>query len=462
MRFSNGNIIKFIVAVLLTATLAACRHHDDEPPVTPPPYPTESEDYLIILNINALDDVWTNSDIDNSKEMVRSLRIVMLNDGAVELNQYVIPPGGTDAGVNMADLDYVFTARTVEGTKTFYLFANEESVENVEFFTEDGVSLPSDLPTNLHDYLEKIKPNVDDVEAGENFENIIRSVYFEPDYTPDESGNIYLPYTSYYDPDYTVGINSPSNITSPLQMYLVPVATKFMFRFVNYRPNPVDISNITVLSRNTEDFLFARVNEPDDSKIFEEKEYYWVDWLAKVSEASHESINPPDNVTFNEKYGWIENYNMPSQETVPAVFIDPDADPVETIDAGTPKKTGEEDGEDEGSVEIEPGIQVLGPYYMPESRNMITYTDGPNETKEIQRYGLTLKIHDKSDLPDHGPVFENVAIDNLQALFRNTCVLITVTMRQGKVEVYAEINDWTRKSANGWLVEGNAPSNNPF
>lgn len=446
MVFFKRHIAQFFVAILFMAAMQSCIHDAfDETPGAG----SESDDYLIVLRINALDGSITGPDIGDNHEMVKSLRIIMLNNGAVELNRYVVP-GQAPEGINMANLDYILTVRTIPGSKKFYILANEESVGNSQF--SDGVTLPPDMPDNLHDYLESIVPDTDNALGGQNFENIINAFYFRPDYKADAVGNIYLPYATYYD-GYTVGSNAPSNATDPLQMYLVPVATKFMFQFVNYRLNPVDINDITVSSTNLDNFLLARVNEPDISKNFDGTEYYWVDWLAKVSEASHSNPDFYDNVNFNEKYGWIYNYDMPSKtEVQPSQFVN--AQNVKTVPAGIL---------DEQTEEITPNSLVLGPFYAPESWNTFTYTD--ETTKEevtIQRYNLTLGLHDTSSLPVTDPVFENVAIDNLHALFRNTCVLIKVTMSSGPVEVYAEINPWNIKTANGWLVEGNAPSNNPF
>ena len=446
MELFRRHITLCIVGLLFMMALPSCVYDK----IAGPTVGGETDDYLIVLRINALDGTITGPDIGDNHEMVKSLRIIMLNNGAVELNRYVVP-GQVPEGINMAELDYVLTVRTIPGSKKFYILANEESVAQPQF--TDEVTPPQDMPDNLHDYLESIVPDTDDALAGQDLEDILNSIYFRPDYTAaDAEGNIYLPYATYYD-GYTVGSSAPSNATNPLQMYLVPVATKFMFQFVNYRLSEVEINNITVFSTNLDNYMLARVNEPDVSKNFDGTDYYWVDWLAKVSAASHSNSDFYDNVNFNEKYGWISNYDMPFKTVIEASrFID--SQNIIPVPAGTL---------DEETEEITPQSLVLGPFYAPESWNTFTYTD--ETTKEVvtvQRYGLTLGLHDVNSLPESDPVFENVTIDNLHALFRNTCVLIKVTMSSGPVEVYAEINPWNTKTANGWLVEGNAPSNNPF
>lgn len=446
MRFFKRHIIQSVVAIFSILGLASCVNDFYEPGPTIPPDP---DDYLIILRINAVNAAVTGSEIGDHNEMVKSLRIVMLNNGAVELNQYIVP-GDEPQGINMSDLDYILTARTYPGNKKFYLFANEESVGELKF--ESTESLPTTLPTNLHTYLKSVTPDLDNAQAGKEFENIINAVYFQPDYAADNTGKIYLPYTAYYD-GYEVSADAPSNAFNPLQMYLVPVATKFIFQFVNYRFSDVEINNITVSRKNSDNFLFGHVNSPDYTKSFEGKDYYWVNWLAKVSEASHENADFYENVSFNEKYGWISHYDIPTDNNLlNAVFVE--GSNVKTVPAGEPIADSED---------IKPNSLTVGPFYAPESWNAFTYHDGAtNEDVTVQRYLLTLGIHDVDALPGRDPVFENVTIDNLQALFRNTCVLIKVTMSTGKVEVYAEINPWNIKTANGWLVEGNAPSNNPF
>lgn len=435
-----------VIAIFCMVTFTSCIFDQYEKEQTI----SDDDDYLMIIRINALDATVSSPNLGDGSEMVKSLRIIMLNDGAIEVNRYV-ELGDDAAGINMSELEYVFTERAAEGSKKFYLFANEESVGDLEFQSE--ATLPDDLPTNLHSYLEGIVPNLDDAEAGLDFENIVNAICFKPDYTPDDSGNIYLPYTSYYD-GYVVNGENPSNATNPLQMYLVPVATKFIFQFVNYRLNEVEINNITVSKKDSDNFLFARVGESDYNKSFEGTEYYWVNWLAKVSEDSHKNSDFYDNVNFNEKYGWISHYEIPAISSLTdAQFIN--SSEVKKVPAGEYIPDTDE---------INPSSLTLGPFYVPESFNKFNGNNDNVSDEEVilQRYYLSLGVHDVTSLAGRDPVFENVTIDNLQALFRNTCVVIKISMSAGDVEVYAEINNWNVKTASGWLVEGNAPSNNPF
>ena len=98
-----------------------------------------------------------------------------------------------------------------------------------------------------------------------------------------------------------------------------------------------------------------------------------------------------------------------------------------------------------------PGTLNLGPFYVPESRNEITYEDAEKNKVTEQQYRFTLKLDDtKTDAT--APDFDLV-IENLKALFRNTHVIININMTEGDVKVYAEIQDWNHKYANGWVTE---------
>lgn len=449
MTSFKRNITRHLVAILFIAMLSSCIYDSYTDTDTGCQIWPDNDGYRIILQINSVDGTVLGSNIGNDHEKVKSLRIIMLNDGAIEYNHYEVL-GQTSGGINMSELkDHVVSINTIEGSKKFYIFANEESVSTLSFADDNS-------QTNLHTYLESVTPNVDDVQAGQNFEKIINAAYFKPEYTAD-GGNIYLPYTSYYD-GFVVGSDSPPNTGNPLrmemQMFLVPVATKFVFRFINYRPSEVEINDITVSKKDTHNYLFARVNEPDYTKSFEGIDYYWINWLAKVSEASHDNADFYDNVNFNEKYGWISHYEIPDDsELKDAQFLD-----------GTNTKTVPAGKQIQDSEDIEPGAMTLGPFYIPESFNSFTTNNNDVSDEDVipQRYYLTLGIHDETSVGGRDPIFDNVPIDNLKALFRNTCVVIKITMSAGDVEVYAEINPWNIKTANGWLVEGNAPSNNPF
>ena len=376
--------------------------------------------------------------IGNRYEKIKSLRIIILSDGAIEVNEYIDKPEMSASGFN-------YIRQITAGKKDIYLIANENSVTGIKYYKDDDMSLPADLPTNLYDLLEKYSPNVEGSEAGADFENVINSVYFSSPYNESEEqkNDVYLPYVSHYS-DIQVKDNETSD---PIQMYLVPVATKFIFNFYNYRPATVNINGISMKSVNEHNFLVPHVGETDLKKTFNGEEYDWIEWLAKVSEASHNYTGFSDNVDFNDKYGWISDYEMPTptikKETV-------------FVKGGNEEKYPVSKGINEDT----PSTLSLGPYYRPESRNLketnlnTVEEDGDNEATNPneQMYYLTLSLKDTAP-GETPPEFTDVPISNLKALFRNTCVIINVTMRDGDVEVYTEIQDWNHKYANGWVTE---------
>ena len=400
------------------------------------------------------------------KEQIKSLRIIILNDEFVQVNEKVNFPPGVDA----ATFVYNIQKDYVEGNNRFYFIANEESVGEVQF--EPEITLPPNTDVSSLSTILDSDAFAEDTSDVEILETVLTSMYFTPQYeivstddTPQDIASpvstVYLPYSvcyteeeladkrEFYDQDGTLlGVEAT--------MYLVPAATKFIFEFVNYRSHNVDISDITVSQTDTANFHFAQVGSTDYTKSYNNTDYYWVNWLARVAEASQQYPDYSDNAEFNTDYGWIGNYSIPTASTlVNSTFVS--TTNKKTVPAGQTTV-------DENDLEmIIPGTLFLGPCYVPESFNPFTYQDeNTGEDVSGQRYFLTLALHDVNTTPGLDPTFNNVAIGNVRALFRNTCVVIKVNMSEDDVEVYAEINPWNIKTANGWLVEGNAPSPNPF
>lgn len=453
-------IIRYIlpvIAALCAVGLASCtknRPDDGEPDGDGP-----EDRMLLVLHIMPVDgeSVTTHAEV---REMIGSLRIILLSDGIIECNQRIAfnGPGPFTA----SQFNYDFTWSTFAGKKSFYIIANEESVTNgLQFQRPDGDAgvlpeVPVSLTALLNSYKAVGKEGLGNAEAENScaeLERVLKSLCFKPDYTA-EGGDLYLPYVSYYSAEDVEALNIKKGDflgeEAPFTLYLVPVATKFTFNFTNYRPNNVEIKNITVSSANSANFLMARVGEGDYTKLYGTSDdrstwlpYYWIDWLARVSEASHQNEDFDNNQNFNTKYGWISLYDIPAGDTPkPQTLIT--AETFRTVDKAV--KTGAE-GEDEDGT---PGTLTLGSYYLPESRNIDT------ETGRLAYY-LTLGLHDVTQTEDDDPKFENQPIQNLNALFRNTRVIINVVMRQGDVRVYAEIAKWSEKTANGWVVEGPEP-----
>lgn len=385
-------------------------------------------------------------------EQIKSLRIIVLNETGVECNRLITEGQDTPA----ATFKYDFRWWTDPGVKQLYVIANEESVSTLSYETDSEadppVELPEEKPTSLTDLLEAYGPEGNnDVEE---LQALLNSAYFSPEYADDED-NIYLPYSVYYG-----DINAVEGTVVPMEVFLVPVATKFEFHFLNYREDPINVSDIQLSYANTANFLMGHVTGSDVSKTFDGTNYYWVDWLAKVSAESQANDNPffGPNQDLNKLYGWISSYTLPADnQSLVRTFVS-DTEGFDVPGLQIPEIT---DGEDEEEVEALPGTKSTRCFYVPESRNF-TNPEKPGETMTAQQYYLSMVFKDRGNTSKKPPTFENVAISNLGALFRNTHVIVTVTFREGSVDVYAEIADWNKKYSYGWLVEGPAPNPNPL
>ena len=428
---------------VLALLLSACSNEENDQPH----YNGDSLS-TVAINFSTISDGAETSQVT---EKIKTFRIIITSsdtsDEEPEPNVdsesgEVVQLNRTVTGENLASsFGYFLIWHTNKGTKNFYLFANEESVGALSY------SNVSRAETNLTKLLDSFKVGSD----ASDLKSILTSAYFTPEYNTDTSGNIYLPYTSMYE-----GIEVKEESES-LQMHLVPVATKFIFNFVNYRQYPVYIDGISIRSTNTENYLFANVGEKNMQMTLPEEtsSLYWVDWLAEVSELSHGNYGYTPNQSFNSLYGWIWDYSIPTSYVNDTyIFVAP----------GTPKQVGgfsypeNEDGTEGEGAEGEPGKYTAGPFYVPESRVNLSLPDPDNDDRVTQKYYLTIGLTDSVTENKDVPEFNDVEIENLNALFRNTCVIINLVMRQGYVEIYAEITPWIEQKSYGWVEEGDKPN----
>lgn len=408
--------------------------------------PSEIKDGNVLLMLN-IQPVATRSSLTNPvQEMIESLRIIILDADEMIIEENYLVEFNDKGPQLVSNFNYFFTWETHHGTKRLYLIANEGYVGEIEYEAMSGVTLPAGLGNSLTALLGSFQP---DSEFGaQDFVNVMDAIYFTPSYEANDNGEIFLPYVSMYEEKTTTSVTTPNNNNEAIEWttYMVPVATNFIIQFLNYRPNPVYISNITVNPIDTRNFLFARVGEDNltmdlnysDGTV--ETGLYWVDWLAKVAKLSQMNSSYPSNSNFNSVTGWISDYTLPVvtvQETV--TFVEQQVE----IPAGV--------------LETETAAKVtFGPFYLPESLNELTLiqSDGNGGTETIveQAYYLSFGLEDS--VPDQVvPVFKDVRIGELKSLFRDTNVVITVVMTQGEIEIYATIQDWNPKTANGWVVK---------
>lgn len=375
------------------------------------------------------------------REKVKSLRVIMLSNGGLEINRrYDVNP------TLASSFAATYTYTTIAGEKEIYLIANEDEITGYSF--TENADLPASPSSNLKELLNSIPTEENGMNAnGKKMRAVLESLYFPPSYTPDRGGDYYLPYVSYYS-GFNVLDDDHRYYDNPIQMYLVPVATKFYFNFTNNRPSQVELNNIEIKNFNNLNFMMAKVESGDLYKDFKGQRLYWIDWLAKISELSHQYPDYGENLNFNNLYGWIDGYSMPAASTL---FAKRFLDRTLTVDAAV---TEPDETEDNGYKVITPGTLSLGPFYMPESWNPYTYYDTLTEQElTIQQYTLTLGMHDV--MTDHfkDPTFNDIPIDNLKSLFRNTHVIINVTMNAGNLEIYAEITGWDVHHSQGYVVD---------
>lgn len=454
-----------LACLLLVSVCASCSHHgygDDDPDI-------DRSDGRVAMFFHI--DMLASEQTQGVAEKVRSLRIIVFNDESIEYNTRIdITEKNQDAGSFMYDFRWL----TEPGDKHIMVFANEESVKSIEYVIpsqdpdDPPEIIPEDYPRNLTELLDMYEP---DSEKTQELITIMNYVAFEPDFSTEESA-IYLPYSTYYD------IKAEKATSKWRPIYLVPVATKFIFKFENKRQNAVKVNGISLASVNRSTYLMG---QPDElTKMYGEKSYYWVDWLQRILEASGEIDGFDEfdkNVSFNSQVGWIIDYKIPNPDDA-AIYNFPGkddssviltiegakkvSDPEDDSDADPDDENDSDNGSD--SDDIIPSYASTPVYYLPESRNyknpeLISENEEENDD-EGQTYYLTLLLEDIGT--GTGPLFENVPIPNLKALFRNTYVIIKIEMSEGDIEVYGEIAKWNEKEIYGWVEEGEEPANNPF
>lgn len=430
------NIIMSMICAFGAYLFSSCgsRHADEDDALQ---FPDQKK---CILSIN-IATIATRDAESSVREQINSFRIIIIGNDTVELNKKIT------TNTNASVFNYFLTWPTSAGEKKFYLFANEENVTDLQF---EGNPIPPGLtqPIALESLLDTYK-------EGDVVTDFPELICFTPEYEIDDNGIVTLPYSSVYDINV---INSAQD----LDMYLVPAATKFTFNFYNYRLTsyPIILEGLSINEVNPMTYLFGRVGNEDKYKIVtgEKEPSYWVDWLAKVSKLSQNETGFSGNVNFNEKYGWIKYYSVPetNNDTQTHFFFaatgasgsTPPVNPIYIYG-------GKEDETDEETVE--PYFVSLGPYYIPESKNILDVETGGDLTAPKQAYYLTINWKETEEDKEM-PEFTNVEISNLPALFRNTNVIINIRLRQGDVEIYGEVADWSYKSKKGWATEGSAPN----
>ena len=248
--------------------------------------------------------------------------------------------------------------------------------------------------TDLHEQLETLTT------GNTTFASIVDNFVFIPDYKNP------IPMSSVYD----VPVKAENLVER--EFYLVRAATKFAFRFTNKRKSKVSIDAIHISDIAGATYLIPHKREPLFMS-FDDESLYWINWLKKVADESQQS---PDDVELADKRGWIQAYDIPSETSHQEVTVN---GPLEV-----PSMTGDQ-----------PGKAVFPVFYLPESKKL----KAGSATYGEQEY--TLKL----DMSENGKELSfTKTFPNLKALFRNTHVLVDITITEKdevKVQVvpYAEV-----------------------
>lgn len=363
------NIIHSIVICLTAFALlfmVACSSQEES-------LPDNVTEAVLYLNIATIGQTRASTAELPDNEKMNSVRVVVLHaaDGTVEHNRHFSLEGAQAQKTILLKV-------TPNEKKKIFLFANEESVSTVEGVTVEGEN--QTLTAFFNSYTEGMP----------GFEAVVNNLYFAPDY----SGGKPIPMSSMYEIDF------PEKGNFDGTFYVVRVATKFMVNFMNWRGEEVIVDNFTIASHADKNFLMAHVNDSEQNEqLFNGKT--WIDWLKEVSDASSEN----DDYAVTEAAGWLKDYELPAQADKAITYTHG------TVTVGKP--TVDIDNPDNSKPGVAKNIPV---FYLPESKSpKAGATDGEQE------YTLTIKITGRDE-----PFV--CKLPNLKALFRNTHVVVDITM----------------------------------
>lgn len=364
MKTSIIHSIVVCLAAFILPFMVACSNQEES-------LPENVEEAVLCLNIEPIGQTRAGTATLPDNEKMHSVRVIVLhNDGTVEHNKFY-------ALDDAQEQRSILLKVTPNEKKKIYLFANEESVSTVEGVSGNDTSLSEFFDS----YKEGMRMN--------DFAIAVKDLYFAPDYS---DGNP-IPMSSMYE------IDIPEKGVIEEIFYVVRVATKFTVNFFNWRGEEVTVENFSIESHADKNFLMAHVNSYPDTQNPETNQPYptWIDWLKAVSDASNEDSDAATN-----RFGWLTDYRLPEQTTA-KVYTH------EGLKIGKPTVNIE------NPDNSEPGVANVVPvFYLPESKNLKA---GATE----QEYILTIKIAGRAE-----PFV--CKLDKLKALFRNTHLVVNITM----------------------------------
>ena len=364
MKTSIIHSIVVCLAAFILPFMVACSNQEES-------LPENVEEAVLCLNIEPIGQTRAGTATLPDNEKMHSVRVIVLhNDGTVEHNKFY-------ALDDAQEQRSILLKVTPNEKKKIYLFANEESVSTVEGVSGNDTSLSEFFDS----YKEGMRMN--------DFAIAVKDLYFAPDYS---DGNP-IPMSSMYE------IDIPEKGVIEEIFYVVRVATKFTVNFFNWRGEEVTVENFSIESHADKNFLMAHVNSCPDTQNPETNQPYptWIDWLKAVSDASNEDSDAATN-----RFGWLTDYRLPEQTTAKVYTHEGLKIGKPTVDIENPDNS-------------EPGVANVVPvFYLPESKNLKA---GATE----QEYILTIKIAGRAE-----PFV--CKLDKLKALFRNTHLVVNITM----------------------------------
>lgn len=354
----------------------------------------DSQKVQMTLRVRSIDRATSASGFLRNERM-HSLRIIVLEEsGAIERNIFI---GFPDAPKEQYEKVLEFEKR---GHKTFYLIANESSI--------DG----------LHGQLNKQK------EGTKDFEQFINNLSFVPDYSKP------LPMTS----SYTVNVGEERYIEKTF--YVVYAATKFDIDFVNNRDLDVTVKSFTLSSPASSMYLMPHLDEDAGVYkansagrgekvpfVFDNEERYWIDWLKDVAE---ESRMYRDDKTLADRRGWIMEYAIPegAQQTEPKDILQ--------LACG-----------EEPFVLAKNQTTDMPTFYLPESRNLAASSAFAAGLEQEYMLNIVLTETDEGGIREQ--IFSDIRLPNLRALFRNTHVIVDINIKSNILEVVVDLVPYTSK-----------------
>lgn len=368
MKTSIIHSIVVCLAAFILPFMVACSNQEES-------LPENVEEAVLCLNIEPIGQTRAGTATLPDNEKMHSVRVIVLhNDGTVEHNKFY-------ALDDAQEQRSILLKVTPNEKKKIYLFANEESVSTVEGVSGNDTSLSEFFDS----YKEGMRMN--------DFAIAVKDLYFAPDYS---DGNP-IPMSSMYE------IDIPEKGVIEEIFYVVRVATKFTVNFFNWRGEEVTVENFSIESHADKNFLMAHVNSYPDTQNPETNQKYptWIDWLKAVSDASNVDSDAATN-----RFGWLTDYRLPEQTTAKVYTHEGLKIGKPTVDIENPNNS-------------EPGVANVVPvFYLPESKNL--KQEGATIVGE-QEYTLSINIAGRAE-----PFV--CKLDKLKALFRNTHLVVNITM----------------------------------